>query len=193
MAIAPTDSDFPPLVGAVIARYGADRAAAWLRGLKQNAASYQDEEAVTAAVNRGDVATGVINAYYWYRLRLEVGERGMHSALHYFPRPDVSSIVNIAGAAVLATSRHTDAAERFVAFLVSKAGQRIVAESDDFEYPARANVAANAALRARPDAAHGSCGRARDGERARLICAADSPGSQHSGASARSGTHVRAS
>jgi iron(III) transport system substrate-binding protein len=146
VAIAPTDSDFPPLVGAVIARYGAARAAVWLRGLKRNAASYQDEEAVTAAVNRGDVATGVINAYYWYRLRLEVGARGMHSVLHYFPDHDVGSIVNVAGAGVLVTSRHTAAAERFVAFLVGKTGQHIVAESDDFEYPARANVAANAAL-----------------------------------------------
>jgi iron(III) transport system substrate-binding protein len=146
VAIAPTDSDFPPLVGAVIARDGAGRTAAWLQGLKRNAASYQDEEAVVAAVNRGDVAAGVVNAYYWYRLRLEVGNRGMHSALHYFPDRDVGSIVNVAGAAVLATSRHTDAAERFLAFLVGKAGQRIVAESDDFEYPARADVAANPSL-----------------------------------------------
>jgi iron(III) transport system substrate-binding protein len=146
VAIAPTDSDFPPLVAAVIARYGAGRAAAWLRGLKRNAAIYQDEEAVAATVNRGGAASGVINAYYWYRLRLEVGGSGMHSALHYFPDHDVGSIVNVAGAAVLATSKHTDAAARFVAFLVSKAGQRIIAGSDDFEYPARADVAANPAL-----------------------------------------------
>jgi iron(III) transport system substrate-binding protein len=154
VAIAPTDSDFPPLVGAVIARYGADRAAAWLRGLKQNAASYQDEEAVAAAVNRGDVAAGVINAYYWYRLRLEVGAGDMHSTLHYFPHNDAGSIVNVAGAAVLATSKHTRAANRFVAFLVSKAGQRIIAGSDDFEYPARADVAANPALPPFPRTPH---------------------------------------
>jgi iron(III) transport system substrate-binding protein len=146
VAIAPTDSDFPPLVAAVIARYGADRTEAWLRGLKRNAATYQDEEAVVAAVNRGDAAAGAINAYYWYRLRREVGESGMHSALHYFPGDDAGSIVNAAGAAVLATSRHPDAAKRFLAFLVSKRGQRILAGSDDFEYPARADVAANAAL-----------------------------------------------
>jgi len=146
VAIAPTDSDFPPLVAAVIARYGADRAAAWLRGLKRNAAIYQDEEAVVATVNRGGAASGVINAYYWYRLRLEVGRSGMRSALHYFPNHDVGSIVNVAGAAVLATSKHPDAADRFVAFLVSKAAQRIIAESGDFEYPARADIAANAAL-----------------------------------------------
>ena len=84
VAIAPTDSDFPPLVGAVIATQRARRRHAWLAGLKRNARVYQDEEAVVAAVNRGDVATGVINAYYWYRLRLELGKEAMHSALYYF-------------------------------------------------------------------------------------------------------------
>ena len=54
--------------------------------------------------------------------------------------------MNVAGAAVLATSRHPDAAKRFSRFLVSKRGQRILAASDDFEYPARAAVVANTAL-----------------------------------------------
>ena len=56
IAIAPTDSDFPPLVGAVIATHGEAAARDWLAGLKRNARIYQDEEAVVAAVNRGDVA-----------------------------------------------------------------------------------------------------------------------------------------
>jgi hypothetical protein len=33
----------------------------WLAGLKQNGQTYQDDEAVVAAVNRGDVAAGIIN------------------------------------------------------------------------------------------------------------------------------------
>jgi iron(III) transport system substrate-binding protein len=102
VAIAPTDSDFPPLVGAVAAAHGPKVAADWIAGLKRNARTYQDEEAVVAAVNRGDVATGLINQYYWYRLRLELGRSGMHSALHYFPNHDVGSITNVGGAAVLA-------------------------------------------------------------------------------------------
>ena len=56
VAIAPTDSDFPPLVGAVIATHGEAAARDWLAGLKRNARIYQDEEAVVAAVNRGDVS-----------------------------------------------------------------------------------------------------------------------------------------
>ena len=99
IAIAPTDSDFPPLVGAVIATHGEAAARDWLAGLKRNARIYQDEEAVVAAVNRGDVATGVINQYYWYRLQLELGKKAMHSALYYFSPDDVGAVVNISGAA----------------------------------------------------------------------------------------------
>lgn len=146
LGIAPTDSDFPPLVGAVIAQYGKDAAARWLDGLKRNGQVFQNDEAVVAAVNRGDVATGLINQYYWYRLRLELGANGTHSRLYYFPNHDVGSIVNISGAAVLASSQHNSLAERFVQFLVSPQGQRIIANGYDFEYPARPGIAPNPAL-----------------------------------------------
>lgn len=146
IAIAAVDSDFPPLVGAVIERYGTTAATTWLQGLKRNAETYQDDESVVAAVNRGDVAAGIINQYYWYRLRLEVGNGGIHSALYYFPGGNVGSVTNISGAAVLATSTHKADAERFLAFIVSAAGQQIIAHSDDFEYPARPGIAANSQL-----------------------------------------------
>lgn len=146
VAVAPLDSDFPPVVGAVIATRGAEAARSWLAGLKGNSGVYQTAESVVAAVNRGDVACGIVNQYYWYRLRREVGAARMHSALHHFPSGDPGSIVNVSGAAVLASSdRHRDA-ERFVAFLVSRAGQRLIAQGDDFEYPVRPGVAPNAAL-----------------------------------------------
>jgi iron(III) transport system substrate-binding protein len=146
VAIAPTDSDFPPLVGAVIATHGAAVARSWLAGLERNARVYQDEEAIVAAVNRGDVATGVINQYYWYRLQLELGAKAMHSTLYYFSPHDVGAVVNISGAAVLRSSKQQKDAERFLAFLVSARGQRIIAASDDFEYPARPGTKPNGAL-----------------------------------------------
>jgi iron(III) transport system substrate-binding protein len=146
VAIAPLDSDFPPVVGAVIATDGAKAAASWLAGLKRNAAVYQDEESVVAAVNRGDEAVGVINQYYWYRLRREVGAGAIHSALYYFPNGDPGSVVNVSGAAVLAASRHRVNAERLVAFLVSRAGQRLISQGDDYEYPVRPGVPPNPAL-----------------------------------------------
>jgi iron(III) transport system substrate-binding protein len=146
IGIAPTDSDFPPLVGAVIAKYGTTAAATWLAGLKRNASLYQDDESVVAAVNRGNVATGVINQYYWYRLRLEVGKNAIHSALYFFPNGDVGSITNISGAAVIASSKHQSLAQKFVNFLGSPAAQKIISTGDDFEYPARPSVAPNSQL-----------------------------------------------
>jgi iron(III) transport system substrate-binding protein len=146
VAISPFDSDFPPVVGAVIATHGKEAASAWMAGLKRNAEVYQDAEAVVAAVNRGDVAAGVVNTYYWYRLRLELGAKGMHSSVHYFPSSDVGSVVNIAGAAVLASAHNPEGAERFVEFLLSPSGQRIIPRGDDFEYPARPGIAPNSAL-----------------------------------------------
>jgi iron(III) transport system substrate-binding protein len=172
VAIAPTDSDFPPIVGAVIDTHGIATTRTWLAGLKRNAVDYQDEESVVSAVNRGDVACGVINQYYWYRLRLEVGASGMHSALYYFPRPDVGSITNISGIGVLASSHHLQLAERFVAFLVSKSAQEILAHSDDYEYPARAGVAANPALPPLSEVPHATLSVAAlgtDAEASRLI------------------------
>ena len=146
VAVSPTDSDFPPIVGAVIERFGQARAALWLQGLKRNAQTYQDEEAVTAAVNRGDVALGIINHYYWYRLRLEIGAHAMHSSLYYFPDGDPGSIVNVSGIGVLASSKHRAAALKFIRFVISPDGQRLLAKGDDFEYPALPGVAANPAL-----------------------------------------------
>jgi iron(III) transport system substrate-binding protein len=158
VAIAPTDSDFPPLVGAVIATHGEAAARDWLAGLKRNARIYQDEEAIVAAVNRGDVRSGVINQYYWYRLQLELGKKAMSSALYYFSADDVGAVVNISGAALLKSSKQRKNAERFISFLVGKAGQRIIAGSDDFEYPVRHDTAPNSALPPLASIGHTSLG-----------------------------------
>jgi iron(III) transport system substrate-binding protein len=146
IAIAPTDSDFVPLVGAVVATYHPSTAKSWLAGIKSNAALYQDDEAVVSAVNRGQEAVGLVNQYYWYRLQLEQGVGGIHSKLYLFPNHDVGGIENISGAGVLASSQHKGNAEKFVSFLVSPEAQRILAQGNDYEYPARAGIAPNPAL-----------------------------------------------
>ena len=146
VAIAPTDSDFPPLVGAIIAVYGRKAAASWLAGMKRNAQLYQSDESVVAAVNRGDVASGVINHYYWYRLRLELGAHAMHSALYFFPNHEVGSLENVSGAGVIATSKHPAQAQDFVRFLLSPRAQEILAHGYDFEYPTRPGIAPNPQL-----------------------------------------------
>ena len=91
---------------------------------------------------------GIINNYYWARLQEEVGKGKMHSALYHFPNGDVGAVVNVSGAAVLKSSAHGEAAQKFLAYLVSEPAQTLLAQGNiNFEYPLRPGVPANAVLK----------------------------------------------
>ena len=148
VAIAPSDADFLPLIAASVALKGRDATLAWLKGLKANAAVFDDDEGVVSAVERGSVATGVINSYYYYRARAEQGADKTHSQIHHFGGGDLGALLNVSGAAVLKSAKHGPEAQQFLAFLVSKPVQDMIARSDiDFEYPLADGVAANPALK----------------------------------------------
>ncbi len=148
VAIAPSDADFLPLVTTVAVLKGRPAALAWLQGLKRNAQVFDDDEGVVAAVDRGAVATGIINNYYWARLRAEDGADKTVSRIHHFAGGDPGAVVNVSGAAVLQASRQKAAAQRFLAFLVSRPVQESLGRSDiDFEYPLATGVAPNPLLK----------------------------------------------
>jgi iron(III) transport system substrate-binding protein len=142
VGFAPSETDFQPLVSAIIKLDGAPAAERWLRALSANARTFPDNETVVAQVNNGESELGPINHYYWYRLRAELGAGGTHSALHYFAPADPGSLLDVSGAAVLRSSAHQADAQAFLAFLVSRAGQEVIARSDSFEYPLRPGVQA---------------------------------------------------
>lgn len=143
LALAPSETDFQPVITAVDHQYGPAATLRWLRGMKANASGhvYLDNETVTNEVNRGVVALGVIDQYYWYRLRAQLGAAHMHSRIATFAPGDPGYVVDVSGAAVLRSSRHQAAAQRFLAFLVSRQGQEIIAHSTSFEYPLGSAVA----------------------------------------------------
>jgi iron(III) transport system substrate-binding protein len=148
VAIAPSDADFLPLVNAVAALKGKQAALAWLKGLRDNAQVFDDDEGVVAGVDRGSVAVGVINNYYWARLRTEVGAAKLHSQIHHFVGGDVGGLINISGAAVLKSSKNQADAQKFLAFLVSRPVQDGLAKGDvSFEYPLASGVAPNPLLK----------------------------------------------
>jgi iron(III) transport system substrate-binding protein len=147
LGFAPSETDFQPLITAVVKLDGVHAAERWLTGLKANGAVYPDNETVVTQVNNGQSALGPINHYYWYRLRAEIGASAMHSALHYYSAGDPGDLVDVSGAAVLRSSSHQAAAQRFLAFLVSRAGQRTIAHSHSYEYPLRPGVSPAPGLR----------------------------------------------
>jgi iron(III) transport system substrate-binding protein len=140
LGIAPGETDFSPVVTRVIKAEGQDAAKRWLLGLKTNAKVYASNEDLVAAVNRGEIDTGVIDHYYWYRLRDEVGAAKVKCVLHYFAVGDPGALVDVSGASVLASGGHKAAAQAFLAYLVSEPGQRIIATSYSYEYPLLSSV-----------------------------------------------------
>jgi iron(III) transport system substrate-binding protein len=142
LALAGGETDFQPIVTSIARTYGTAAAEKWLLAVKANATSHQypDNETVVDEVNRGQVAIGIINQYYWYRLQAEVGKSNMHSAIAYFAPKDVGYVLDVSGAAVLKSSTHQADAQKFLAFLTSRQGQEIIGHSDSFEYPIASGV-----------------------------------------------------
>jgi iron(III) transport system substrate-binding protein len=135
LGIAPSETDFSPVVTRMIKADGPDAAKKWLEGLKANGKVYDSNEDLVVAVNRGEVAGGVLDHYYWYRMRDEQGANSVHSALHPFAAGDPGAFVDVSGAAVLNSSKHEDAAQAFIAYLTSQPAQTIIATSESYEYP----------------------------------------------------------
>jgi iron(III) transport system substrate-binding protein len=140
--IAPSETDFQPIVTSVADDIGAAATVKWLQGLKANAGAHQDpdNETLVANVNKGITQIGVINHYYWYRLRDEDGATGTHSALARFAPGDDGYLFDVSGAGVLKSSQHKAAAQAFVDFLVSKSGEQVLTASDSWEYPIGSGV-----------------------------------------------------
>jgi iron(III) transport system substrate-binding protein len=148
LAIAPGETDFQPVVTSMLKQYGAAATSRWLDGIKANAGEshlYPDNETVARDISDGKAAFGLINQYYWYRLSAQIGSANNHSQIAYLAPRDPGYVLNVSGAGILASSQHKIAAQKFLAYLTSKAGQKIIADSDSFEYPIGANVTPKAA------------------------------------------------
>jgi iron(III) transport system substrate-binding protein len=127
---------------------GEAQALEWLKGLKKNSQIFDDDEGVVAAVNRGGVATGVVNNYYWARLHVQLGDSATRSAIYHFGNGDVGALVNVSGAAVLKSSKNQQAAQQFLAYLVSERAQDLMAKGKiAFEYPLHAGVSPDPLLK----------------------------------------------
>jgi iron(III) transport system substrate-binding protein len=137
LAFAAGETDFQPIVTAVARAYGDATASSWLDGIKANAGShiYPDNETIADEVNRGAVAFGVVNQYYWYRMQAELGASNVHSKITYFAPHDPGYVVDVSGAGILKSTKNMADAQKFLAFIVSKQGQEIIAHSISYEYP----------------------------------------------------------
>ncbi len=117
--------------------------------MKANAADHllPDNETVTKDVDTGQVKIGLVDEYYWYRQAVDDGGlTKSHSRIGYLANGDVGYVLSVSGIATLASSKHKDAAASFIKFLASPPAQKVIADSDSFEYPLLPGSAANAAM-----------------------------------------------
>jgi iron(III) transport system substrate-binding protein len=137
LAFAAGETDFQPIVTSVVKAYGTAAASAWLDGIKANASAhiYPDNETIADEVNRGAVAFGVVNQYYWYRMQAELGASNVHSEITHFAPHNPGYVIDVSGAGILKSTKNMAGAQKFLAFLVSRQGQETIAHSISFEYP----------------------------------------------------------
>lgn len=132
---APTNASLQAAVTALRVLRGEQVAEDWLRGLKSNEVKdYPNNVAVLDAVDRGEIAFGLINHYYWYEKVAELGEAKVNARIHYFTAGDPGALVNVAGAGVLRDADKPAEAQRLVEFLLGPDAQRYLAYTT-FEYP----------------------------------------------------------
>lgn len=146
LGIAPTNASFQSFVTAMRVLEGDERTAQWLQGIQDNdVQTYDNNNAVLDAVDRGEVKGGLINHYYWYEKAEEVGADNVNAQLHYLGGEDPGALVNVAGVGVLAGTDRPAEAARLVDYLLSAESQRYFSEQTH-EYPLVAGVAPSDAL-----------------------------------------------
>lgn len=112
----------------------------WLKGLNENAGRnvYNKHSKIVKAIASGKADVGLVNHYYIYRHLAKNPDAPIKILL---PDQDDGMGVawNVAGVAVSKHSKKTDAALKFVEFLVSEKGQQMFSEVNK-EYPTLPNV-----------------------------------------------------
>ena len=147
VGLSPAGADFQAIVSAVLALKGEPATAAWLKGLKENARIYQDNGPIMKAINAGEIQSGVIYHYYWYKDQAESGANSNNVQLHFFGNQDPGAFLSISGAGVIKSSKHQAEAQQLVKYLNSPAGQQVLADSKALEYPIGNGATANKALK----------------------------------------------
>lgn len=135
IGFAPTNASFHSFVTALRVARGEERAKTWLTKFKANEPkAYDKNSAVLDAVDRGEVALGLINHYYWHAKVAERGAANVTAKIRFLGSNDPGALVNVAGVGVLKGSAQSADAVRLVEALLSKESQTFFAD-ETAEYP----------------------------------------------------------
>jgi iron(III) transport system substrate-binding protein len=132
---APTNGTFQSFLSAMVKTHGRDAAKAWLEGMKANGAvAYANNNAIIQAIDAGEIDFGITNHYYLLRARQANAAIPIEQT--FFAPGDIGNMLNLAGLGILKTSKHKQAAERLIAYLLTESSQEFFATTT-FEYPVK--------------------------------------------------------
>ncbi|TVQ54283.1 MAG: iron ABC transporter substrate-binding protein [Phycisphaerales bacterium] len=142
---APSNASFQAFITAMRHELGETETERWLRDMIANEVrTYPRNMPIVQAVADGEIDLGLVNHYYLHRFIVERGESfpvANHIPAGTNGTGDLGGTMLISGAGILETARNSDAAERFLQYLLSEEVQhRFVSESS--EYPLRKEMAA---------------------------------------------------
>ncbi|EKX65019.1 iron ABC transporter substrate-binding protein [Streptomyces ipomoeae] len=143
VGVAPTNGSFQAFITAMRVEDGEERTQDFLEGLKANDAQIREGNApIVADVDRGRLATGLVNHYYVYELAKEQGTTvdALKAKNHFFPNGDIGALVNVSGVGVLKGAGDDPDARAFLDYLLGKQAQTYFAQ-ETYEYPLVAGVA----------------------------------------------------
>jgi iron(III) transport system substrate-binding protein len=130
---APTNASFVSNVTAMRVLLGEEETTQWLQDMIDNGVqSYPKNTPIVQAVIDGEIAVGLVNHYYLFRFLAE--DPDITATLHFFPDGDPGSLINIAGAAILASSDQPELALDLINYLLSDGAQEYFATTT-YEYP----------------------------------------------------------
>lgn len=140
---APTNASWHSFVTGFRVAEGEPAARQWLTAFKANAPrSYASNGAVLQAVNRGEIAIGLVNHYYLYELIAAEGADRVVARNEFPDAGDPGALVNVAGVGVTKEAANDRAAFELVEFLLSKNAQEYFARTTR-EYPMISRVSAS--------------------------------------------------
>lgn len=133
IGIAPSNGSFQDFITTMRAMEGDDATRQWLEAMVANdVVSYANNNAIVAAVARGEIDAGLVNHYYNYQF---LAEDPAHPARnHQLTAGDPGSTLIITGAAIPEGAANPEGAADLIAYLLGESGQRYFAD-ETFEYP----------------------------------------------------------
>ncbi|WP_339376639.1 iron ABC transporter substrate-binding protein [Nodularia sp. NIES-3585] len=139
VAWAPTNGSFQSFVTAMRVLEGEPRTLQWLKAMKANGVKdYRNNTAIVEALGRGETQIGLVNHYYLANFKKT--NSNFPVAAHY-TNQDAASMFNIAGVAIMNSTKQKPEVEKFIGYLLRPSSQAYFAKETN-EYPVVSGVAA---------------------------------------------------